>query len=179
MALRRSPKPGALAAAQRKRAADLVDDERRQRLAFDLLGDDDDRAAALGDALEDRNEVPHARDLLLVQENVRIVELDLASSRGWSRNTARGSRDRTACPRRTSRVGLEALRLFDGDDALFADFVHGLGEEPADRRRRRWPDTVPTWAMRSRSLIGLLWPFTCSTARSTARSMPRFRFIGS
>ena len=48
IALRRSPKPGALTAAAVQRAAQLVDDQRRQRLALDVLGDDQQRLAGAG-----------------------------------------------------------------------------------------------------------------------------------
>ena len=61
MALRRSPKPGALTAHDVERAADLVDDERGQGLALDLLGDDQERLAALGHGLEEREQVLQAR----------------------------------------------------------------------------------------------------------------------
>jgi hypothetical protein len=42
ISLRRSPKPGALTAAHVEGAAELVDDERRERLALDVLGDDEE-----------------------------------------------------------------------------------------------------------------------------------------
>ena len=53
MALRRSPKPGALTAHDLQRAAQLVDHQRGERLALDVLGDDEQRLAALRDLLED------------------------------------------------------------------------------------------------------------------------------
>ena len=74
MALRRSPKPGAFTADAVQRAADLVDHQRRQRLAFDVLGDDDERLAGAGDRLEHRQQVLHRADLLLVDQQVGILE---------------------------------------------------------------------------------------------------------
>ena len=47
IALRRSPKPGALTAHDLQRAAQLVDDQRRERFAFDVFGDDQQRPAHL------------------------------------------------------------------------------------------------------------------------------------
>ena len=41
-------------------AAQLVDDQRRQRLAFDVFGDDDERLAALDDCLKQRQHRPAA-----------------------------------------------------------------------------------------------------------------------
>ena len=46
-----------------ERAADLVDDERGERLALDVLGDDHERAARLHDLLEHRQQVLDRRDL--------------------------------------------------------------------------------------------------------------------
>ena len=56
MALRRSPKPGALTAHDVERAAQLVDHEGGQRFAFDVFGDDQQRLADLGDLLEQRQQ---------------------------------------------------------------------------------------------------------------------------
>ena len=74
IALRRSPKPGALTAADLERAAELVDDQRRERLTLDVLGDDEQRLAALRDLLEHREQVLHRRDLLVVDQDVGVLE---------------------------------------------------------------------------------------------------------
>ena len=74
MALRRSPKPGSLDRGDVQRAAQLVDDQRGQRLALDVLGDDQQRLAGLGDLLEDRQQVLHRGDLLLVDQDVGVLE---------------------------------------------------------------------------------------------------------
>ena len=58
MALRRSPKPGALTADDLERATELVHDERREGFAFDVFGDDEERLAGLGDLLEERGGCP-------------------------------------------------------------------------------------------------------------------------
>src|SRR5208283_3547323 len=52
----------------RQRAANLVHDQGRQRLTFDILGDNQERLADLGNRLEDRQQVLHRRDLFLVNE---------------------------------------------------------------------------------------------------------------
>ena len=74
---------GGLDGADVERAADLVDDERGQRLALDLLGDDEERLAALGDRLEQREQVLQTRDLLLVDQHVGVLEHGLHRSRRW------------------------------------------------------------------------------------------------
>ena len=64
-------------------AAQLVDDERRQRLALDLLGDDQQRLAGLHHRLEQRQHRLQAGELLLVDEDVGALELDQSSCRRW------------------------------------------------------------------------------------------------
>ena len=59
---------------RRERAAQLVDDERRERFALDVFGDDEQRLLHLDDLLEQRQDVGDRRDLALGHENVRIVE---------------------------------------------------------------------------------------------------------
>ena len=59
-----------------QRAAQLVDDERRQRLALDVLGDDEQRPAGARHLLEQRQQVLHRADLLLVDQDERVLEHD-------------------------------------------------------------------------------------------------------
>jgi hypothetical protein len=81
-------------------AAELVDDEGRQSLTLDVLGDDQERLAGLNDGLEHRQHRLERRQLLLVDEDVGVLELGdhLLRVRDEVRET--GSRGRTACPRR-------------------------------------------------------------------------------
>ena len=83
MALRRSPKPGALTAHTLQDAAQLVDDQHRQRLALDVLGDDEQRLAGLGDLLQQRQHVADVGELLLVDEDERVLQLALHVRAGW------------------------------------------------------------------------------------------------
>src|SRR5271165_2100301 len=62
MALRRSPKPGAF-------TAQLVHHQGRQRFAFHLLRNDQQRPSSLGRLLEQGQEVLHRADLLLVDQD--------------------------------------------------------------------------------------------------------------
>ena len=64
-------------------AAELVDDEGRERLAFHVLGDDEERLAGLHDGFEDRQHGLQRRQLLLVDEDVGLLELGAPSSRHW------------------------------------------------------------------------------------------------
>src|SRR5207302_244845 len=56
-------------------AADVVDDQRRERLALDVLSDHDQRTARLRDRLQEREHLADIRDLLIAQENQRLFEL--------------------------------------------------------------------------------------------------------
>src|SRR6185312_8307635 len=57
-----------------ERAADLVDYQRGQSLALDVLRDDHDRLAALSDLLEHWQEILHAADLCLVDEDQCVLD---------------------------------------------------------------------------------------------------------
>src|SRR5580658_10563525 len=57
-----------------ERPADLVDDERGEGLALDLLRDDEEGLAALGDGLQEREQVVERADLLLVDEDVGVLD---------------------------------------------------------------------------------------------------------
>jgi hypothetical protein len=112
-------------------AAQLVDDERRERLALDVLGDQQQRLARLRDLLEQRDEVLDRGDLLLVDQDERIVEHDLHVV-----GTVHEVGGQVALVELHALdpldVRLEALALLDRDDAVLADLVHGLGDHLAD-----------------------------------------------
>src|SRR5208283_2306665 len=112
-------------------AAQLIDDERRQGLALDVLGDDQQGLARLHDRLEDRQKRLQRRELLLVDQDVGILELG---------DEALGVRDEVGREIAAvelqalddDRLGLEALCLLDRDYALIADLLHRLGDLRAD-----------------------------------------------
>src|SRR5262249_59946449 len=60
--------------ASRQRATQLVDDERGQRLALDLFGDDEERLAGARGLLEQRQHVLHHPDPLLADQGVGSFE---------------------------------------------------------------------------------------------------------
>src|SRR5438128_1334640 len=57
-----------------QRAAQFVHDEGRERFAFHVLSNDEERPAGFRDFLEQREHILQARDFLLVNEDVRIFE---------------------------------------------------------------------------------------------------------
>ena len=113
-------------------AAQLVDDQRRQRLAVDVLGDDQQRLAGLDDRLEDRQHRLQRRQLLLVQEDVGLLELgDHLLGVGDEIGREIAAVELHALD--DVEFGLEALGLLDRDDAFVADLLHRLGDHVADR----------------------------------------------
>ena len=115
------------------RAAKLIHDERRERFAVDVLGEDEQLAAALHDLLEQGEQVRHGGDLLLVNEDERVIQHDrhlLAVGHEVRREIA--TIELHALHR--LELGVHALVFFDGDDAFLADLLHGVGEDVADLR---------------------------------------------
>src|SRR3569833_172106 len=114
-----------------ERATELVDDERGERLTFDVFRDNEQRTPLLRDLLEDREEVLHRRDLLVVDEDVGIVEDRFHLLRiGDEVRRDVAAIELHAFDR--VEVRLEAAGLFDGDDAVLADLLHRLGDQVAD-----------------------------------------------
>jgi hypothetical protein len=115
-----------------QRAAQLVDDQGRQGLAVDVLGQDQERAARLGHLLEERQELLHVRDLLLVSQHEAVIQDRLHALR-----VGHEVRRQVAAVELHAldhvELGVERLRLLDGDHALLADLVHRLGDHVADR----------------------------------------------
>src|SRR5699024_2608013 len=112
-------------------AADGVDHQRGQRLALDVLGDDQQRLAGLGHALEDRQQVADVRDLLVVQQDERILQLGLHRLRVVDEVRRQVAAVELHALDDVELV-LQARALLDGDHAFLADLVHGLGDQLAD-----------------------------------------------
>src|SRR3954447_21616398 len=112
-------------------AADLVDDQGRERLALDVLADDDELFAALHDLLQDRKQVLDGADLAVDVEDVGLVDDGFHPLRVGDEVR----RDVALVEAHTfDELELEAegVGLLDGDDAFLADLVHGLGDHVAD-----------------------------------------------
>ena len=120
-----------MTAAALEGAAKLVDDQRGQGLAVHFLADDQDRLAGLQHAFQHGNEVLVRGDLLLVDEDVGIFELALHLLRiGDEVGRQVAAIELHAFDELV--VGLHRLAFLDGDDAVLADLVHGLGDDLAD-----------------------------------------------
>src|SRR5262249_20086767 len=115
-----------------QRAADLVHDQRRQRFAPDLLGDDDERLSAARHLLPQRGGVLRLRDLLLRGEPVDVLVAALHAVRIGD-EVRRGVAAVELHALDHLELRFEPFRLLDRDDAFLADLVHGLGDDLADR----------------------------------------------
>jgi hypothetical protein len=111
--------------------AELVENADSERLAVDVLGDDDKRPAELLGSLERRNDVLDGGDLLLGEEDERLLKLDLL---GLGVGDEVGG-DEAAVELHALgdlKLVLDGLALLDGDDTFLANLLHGLGKELAN-----------------------------------------------
>ncbi len=134
--------PGRLHGRSLQRAAQLVHDERCERLALDVFRDDQQRAAAAGHLLEHREQILHRADLLLVNQDDRILQNDFHPL-GVGHEVGRQVAAIELHALDDVERGLERLGFFNRDDAILADLLHRLGDDRADRLvvvRRDRPD---------------------------------------
>src|SRR5205823_6487187 len=111
--------------------AQAVDDEGREGFTFDVLGDDDQRLAGLHHGLEQRQQFVQRGELLLVDQDVRVVHLN-AHLVGVGDEVGRDVAAVELHAFDDIEFGLERLGFLNRDDALVADLFHGVGEELAD-----------------------------------------------
>ena len=114
-----------------ERAAQLVHDERREGLALDVLGDDQQRLARLDDLLEDRQHVADGADLLVGDEDVGILE-DRLHAVLVGDHVGRDVALVELHALGELEVHAERLALLDVDDAVLADLLDGVGDDVAD-----------------------------------------------
>ena len=128
---------GRLDRADVEHAAELVDDQGRQRLALDVLGDDQQRLARLGDLFQERNHLAQAADLLLVEQDQGVLEMAFH----LGRTVDEVGRDVALVELHSLdefERGFARLAFLDGDHAVVADLLDGVGQQLADRRDRCW-----------------------------------------
>src|SRR5713226_8504099 len=125
------PEAWGLHRAHLQRAAQLVDHQCGQRLALQVLGNDEQRLARLRHLLEQREQVLHRGDLFVVHQAVCVLEHGLHLLRIGNEVERQVAAVELHHVHRLER-GLEALRLLDRDHAVLADLVHGVGDLVAD-----------------------------------------------
>ena len=112
-------------------AAQLVDDERREALALNVLGNDQQRLATLHHLLEHRQDVPHGADFLVGDEDVGVLQHRLHAV--LVGDHVRGDVALVELhPLGELQLHAEGLALLDVDDAVFADFLDRVGDHVAD-----------------------------------------------
>src|SRR5690606_18224780 len=115
-----------------QRAPQLVDHERCQGLAIDVLGDDHERPAAARHLFEQGQQILHRADLLLVDQDDRVLEDHFHAVRvGHEVRREVAAIELHAFDDVERR--LHALGFLDRDDAVLADLLHRLGNDLADR----------------------------------------------
>src|SRR5262249_13590385 len=112
-------------------ATQLVYDKGGECLAFDILGNNEEWFASLHHRLKERQQFVEGRKFLFIDQDIRVFHFNphLVGVRNkvW--------RDIAAVELHTFdhfELGLERLRLFDGNNPLVAHFLHGLGNKAAD-----------------------------------------------
>src|ERR1019366_3535210 len=114
-----------------QRAAQFVDDQGRQRFAFHVLSDDHQWTAALGDLLQQREQVFHRGNLLFVDQDVGVLQNNFHAL--WIGDEVGGQIAAVELHAFDDfQLGLHRLGFFHRDDAVFANLLHGLGNDAAD-----------------------------------------------
>ena len=114
-------------------AAQPIDDQGGQGFAFDVLGDDEQRPGGLGHLFQQRQHVADVGQLLFVDEDERVFHLALHLGRVGDevgRNVALVELHALD----ELEGGLGGLAFLDGDDAVLADLLEGVGHLLADDR---------------------------------------------
>ena len=122
---------GSLYGANLELCAQTVDNEGGQGFRIHVLGDDKQRSSALYGGFKHGEQLFEVADFLVVNQDVGALHLDL---HGLGIGDEIG-RDVAAVELHAfhyvdGRVG--AFGLFDGDDTVFADLAHRVGDEAAD-----------------------------------------------
>src|SRR4029077_16923599 len=114
------------------RAPQLVDHQGRQGFALDVLCDDEQRLAALGNLLKQRKDVLHGADLLFIDEDIGVLEGNFHAF--GIRDEVRGEVAAVELHAFDHfELSLKRLRLFHGNDAVLADLLHCIRDDVADR----------------------------------------------
>src|SRR3954452_14091436 len=122
---------GSLHRADLQGAAQLVDHQRGQGFAFYIFGNDQHGPCALGHLLQNREQLLHGRDLLVVDQDVGVVQHRLHLLRiGDEIGRQIAAVELHAVDGLQS--GLQALGLFDRDHAVLAHLLHRLGDQVPD-----------------------------------------------
>ena len=122
---------GGLGGAHIQHTPEFVDDQRRQGVAVEVFGNDQQRLARLRHLLQQRQEVAEVRDLLLVNQDQGVVELaDHLGRLVDEVGRHEAFVELHAVDEPHGRLG--GLSLLDRDHAVLTHLLQGLSQEVAD-----------------------------------------------
>src|SRR6185437_1394168 len=134
--------------------AQLVDDDRRERLALDVLGHDQQRTTGLDDLLEHGQDVLDGTDLLVRDQDVGVVHHGFHAL--GVRDHVRGQVALVELHALGElEVEAERLALLDVDHAVLADLLDGIGDDVADLAVASRDGGDPGDVLLARDLLGL------------------------
>ena len=112
-------------------AAELVDDQCRQRLAIDVLGNDQQRLSRFGDRFQQRHQVLGIADLLFPDQNPAVLQFaDLRVLVGDEVRREIPAFELHALDQ--VDLGVDLPAFLDGDHAIVADFQQSIGQDRTD-----------------------------------------------
>src|SRR5215217_4647129 len=160
-----------------ERATQLVDDQGRQRLTLHVLGEDEERTVGLHDLVQKRQHVLDVADLLVGDENVRIVEDSLHALLIRNEVGAQVALVELHALGELE-VHAEGLRLLDVDDAILADLVDGVGDNVADLLRAGRDGAYPRDLVLAADLGGLALDGLHSRGNGLVHAAPQNDRVG-
>ncbi len=113
-------------------AAELVHDQGRERFAFHVFRDDEERTSSFRYFLKQRQHILQARDFLLVDEDVGVFE-DGFHRFGVGHEVGREIALVELHALDDVEAGFDRLGFFHRDRSVLAHFVHRVGDDFADR----------------------------------------------
>ena len=113
------------------RAADLVEDERCERLGLNVLSDDEQRPVGLHHAVEQLEDVLDSANLLVGDQDVGVLQLG-GHTVGVGDHVGAQIALVELHALDDVDVDAEGVGILDGDDAVFADLLHGVRDLLAD-----------------------------------------------
>mmetsp|Transcript_6046 Transcript_6046/g.17198 ORF Transcript_6046/g.17198 Transcript_6046/m.17198 type:complete len:498 (+) Transcript_6046:442-1935(+) len=111
--------------------SELVDHQGRQGFAFDVLGNNQQRALALDDGFQDGNKLLQTADLLFDQQNVGIFQnaflcLGIGNEVGANESAFEFHTFDNF------QFVVEGFAVLDGDDTFLSDSFHGIGNQTSN-----------------------------------------------
>ena len=113
------------------RATQLVDHQGGQRFTINVFRDDEQRTAGLGYLFQNREKVLHAADFLFIDEDERVIQGGFHAL-GVGHEVRREVTTVKLHAFHNFQAGFHGAGLFHGDHAVFADFLHGFGNDAAN-----------------------------------------------